>query len=149
MCFKKVLSGYDYDDELMFKTLIQCFGYYVNVDNFIIKILGKESSGICDGYLTVSIIKDIIYRFADLKLRGLERLLKYVDVRNPNILINYFLTSNTEYFTQFLLDEHLRLMDFVIERTKLRATKNKSYNIALEKLETAKTNIINKFKYTL
>jgi hypothetical protein len=111
--------------------------------------LGKESSGICDGYLTVSIIENIIYRFADLKLRGLERLLKYVDVRNPNILITYFLTSNTEYVTQFFLDEHLRLMDFVIERTKLRATKNKSYNIALEKLETAKTNIINKFKYTL
>ena len=115
------------------------------------KVLGRDSSGICDEFITNNTIDRLVdkeYYYNSLfRHSSIVDLLYFVDIRNPKILLRYFLKNEKLTFSQYYTSVYLKLLDFTIKRTKIRATKNNSYNIVLERLENYKKDFLERNRY--
>lgn len=150
MLFQKCLLGYEFSDEELFNYVLNNGYLYETVFEFIMKILGKDSSGICDEFITNNTIDRLIDKencYNTLYKQTITKLLYFVDIRNPKILLRYFLKNGKLTFSQYYTSVYLKLLDFTIKRTKIRATKNNSYNIVLERLENYKKDFLERNRY--
>jgi hypothetical protein len=151
LLFQKCLLGYEFSDEELFNYILNVGYSHDTLFEFIMKVLGKDSSGICDEFITNNTIDRLVdkeYYYNSLfRHSSIVDLLYFVDIRNPKILLRYFLKNEKISFSQYYTNVYLKLLDFTIKRTKIRATKNNSYNIVLERLENYKKDFLERNRY--
>lgn len=155
-------------DESIFGFFLKHLRYKSFYD-LINKALGKESSGGCDVFLknnnfidfiiqsnNVTIIKENasvntnfhLFDFGSETISMID-ILKWVDVRNPSILLTYFLKSIKDIQTEIYFNmKYEKLLNFVLMRTEKRATKNETFKKILPKLKKVQEDLRRKCMYT-
>lgn len=177
MMMMKIMMNVPYEitDESIFEFLLK----HIKIESFynlIYKILGKCSRGGCDSFLKNPYFIDLIINNDNtivvnndntvvaiqsqpntnfhmfnqkLKTTSMIDLLKWVDIRNPSILLIYFLKSKQVFSigTRFN-DGYEKLLNFVLKRTEKRATKNETFEKILPKLKIVQENFRKKTMFT-
>jgi hypothetical protein len=151
LLFHKILMGYNFSDKELFFHLIKNGYLDETLFDFIVKILGKESSGICDEFITNDIIDIMLYNSRWCTLGNyvpITALLQFVDVRNPRILLRYFLKNTTKtIMNEQYKYNYLTLLNVTLKRTTIRARKNNSYKSFVDLLEQHKKHFIELNRY--
>lgn len=144
-------------EEIMFKFFLHNYNTERFYD-FFRSLFDKTSSGICDKFITREMINKLLREhksfisggnpFSDMRTNSIE-ILKNIDTRNPKILLNYFLKDSDKLpFRADWFENYSKMLDIIISRTELRATKFKSYNIILERLKNKKSDILELNRFT-